>query len=177
MNATKLKKAEQWATTVTDGLGKPIDAGILRTVAALHALGINTSGSCEGHQKWGIGGPYIDTESVAGGKLRDTIFTYRKKHKFKKRLTLKLEALAEQARKENLKHAVKVLALLEEFYKNRNTTYENRIIMSFWSYDVVRLECQGSEINEGRKGATKLRALRAYQNEFRFFEKFLIAKK
>lgn len=176
MHATKLKKAEQWATTITDGLGKPIDPGILQTVVALHALGLNTSGSCEGHARWGTGGPYIDTESKVGGALRNEIFEYRKKNKFKKELTAKLEAMADQARKENIKHAAKVLALLELFYKNRKTLYEARITMSFWSYNVVRLECQGSEINGSRRGAKKLSALRTYQKEFKDFTRFLLSQ-
>lgn len=176
MNIVKLKKAQAWATTITDGLGKPIDPGIFDTVVALHALGFHTSGSCAGHAQWGIGGPYIDTESEAGNTLRNTIFAYRKKNTFQKELTKKLEDLASQARKENLKHAAKVLALLELFYKNRKTLYETRITMSFWSYNVVRLECQGSEINGSRKGAKKLKALRAYQKEFKDFTEFLLSQ-
>lgn len=176
MNATKLQKARAWAATVTDSLGKPIDAGVFDTVAALRALGFNTSGSCEGHKKWGIGGPYIDTESQIGAELRNKIFVYRKENKFKKELTKKLETLADRARRENLKHAAKILTLLESFYKSRKTSYETRIIMSFWSYNVVRLECQGSEINLARRGVRQLNALRAYQKEFADFTKFLLTQ-
>lgn len=174
MNAVKLKKAREWAGAVTDGLGKPIDVGIIDTVAALHALGFNTSGSCAGHLKWGTGGPYIDTESKIGAELRNQIFLYRKKNQFKKALTTKLEKLGDRARKENLKQANKILALLELFYKKRNVPYENRIVMSFWSYNVVRLECQGSEINGNRKGLKKQKSLQAYQHEFKVFKNFLL---
>jgi len=35
---------------ITDAMGKPIEAGIMETIVALNALGINTSQSCEGHE-------------------------------------------------------------------------------------------------------------------------------
>ncbi len=57
-----------WAETIkrlrhtVDKLGKPIDTGILETVAVINMLGIETRASCEGHLDWGLPYPWVDLQ-------------------------------------------------------------------------------------------------------------------
>ena len=44
----------------SDALGYPIEAGIKEIVIALNAIGLNTTGSCEGHTDWGRITPWVD---------------------------------------------------------------------------------------------------------------------
>lgn len=44
---------------ITDGLGMPVDEKIKKTVIALRMMRVNTSGSCEGHTKWGLPYPWV----------------------------------------------------------------------------------------------------------------------
>src|SRR5689334_15403267 len=45
---------------VTDRLGKGIDPGIFETVVMLNAIGLVTTGSCEGHEQEGSPAPWVD---------------------------------------------------------------------------------------------------------------------
>lgn len=45
---------------VKDGLGKPLDKGIVHAVAILQLAGFDTVGSCEGHADWGLPWPWVD---------------------------------------------------------------------------------------------------------------------
>src|SRR6266571_1101863 len=64
-----MRRKQEWqdltdkVSRITDKLGKPVDPGILETVAALNALGIPTTASCEGHVDWGTEAPWIDIAS------------------------------------------------------------------------------------------------------------------
>lgn len=175
MNATKFKKAEQWAASVTDALGKPIDAGILQTVSALHALNIHTIGSCEGHMGWGIAGPWVDILSPAGVQVQDKIMAFRHKTKDKVDIPNHLVRLRDAVMRSNFLYTEKVLRLLEQFYRSRKTSYQCRIIAEYRFDGGVRLMCQGSEPNTHRSKAIKLTNLKKYQKEFKDFTQFLLA--
>lgn len=49
-----------FARRLVDGMGCPIDEGILKAVVALNLLGLPTSQSCEGHLDGGHPYPWID---------------------------------------------------------------------------------------------------------------------
>lgn len=53
-------EAEAFARRLTDGMGYPIDEGILHTVVTLNLLGLCTSQSCEGHLDGGLPYPWLD---------------------------------------------------------------------------------------------------------------------
>src|SRR5579885_3774271 len=57
------QEAEAWARRITDGMGCPIDEGILETVVVFHLLGIPTCQSCEGHLHEGLPYPWVDFET------------------------------------------------------------------------------------------------------------------
>jgi hypothetical protein len=45
---------------IVDALGRPVDPGICEMVVALHAHGVHTLASCEGHLDHGVAAPWID---------------------------------------------------------------------------------------------------------------------
>jgi hypothetical protein len=56
----RLKELEN----VVDGLGHPIEDGIKEAVVALNMLQFPTSGSCEGHDDWGLPTPWVQMEAA-----------------------------------------------------------------------------------------------------------------
>lgn len=56
-------EAETFARRLVDGMGCPIDEGILQTVVALNLLGLRTSQSCEGHLDGGLPYPWLDFQT------------------------------------------------------------------------------------------------------------------
>ena len=69
-----LDEARKQVIRLTDKLGNPIDPGILDLVTVLRLLGINTTGSCEGHLGRFTSGPYIMFQSPLAKKLCDEIW-------------------------------------------------------------------------------------------------------
>jgi len=62
-SSTSWEDAEAFARCITDGMGYPIDDGILETVVALNLLGLRTCQSCEGHLDDGLPYPWVDFET------------------------------------------------------------------------------------------------------------------
>src|SRR6266700_6454397 len=54
-----LQHLTEHLSLVTDTLGKPIDPGIFELVVLLNALGMKTTGSCEGHFER-LASPWVD---------------------------------------------------------------------------------------------------------------------
>lgn len=163
----KLADAGEWVKTVRDRLEKPIDKGIVDLVIVLRALGITTTMSCEGHPAWGTGGPYVDIEDPKAATLMHKFIRYKK-------LPPEADKVFEERNKLNMKYAPIVLALLEQFYKTRSVSAEDRIILKL--QQDIRIENQGSEINLFRTRAERVKHLKRYQKEFKAFTKFLYTK-
>ena len=53
------KDLYKYFSHVIDGIGTPIDAGIIDVVVGLNAVGVNTQASCEGHLDHGNAHPWI----------------------------------------------------------------------------------------------------------------------
>jgi hypothetical protein len=53
------ERTGQEVAELTDGLGMHIDPGIRDAVTALRLLGLRTEASCEGHDSWGVGAPWV----------------------------------------------------------------------------------------------------------------------
>jgi hypothetical protein len=170
----KLAAAAAWAKTVTDGLGKPIDAGIKPAVIALRALGLNTTMSCEGHMDHGIAGPWVDIFAPGGVQVQDKIMAFRRKVGEHKELPARLIRLREGAVPANFRYAARVLALLEQFYRHRSVPFQTKIILEYWMDGEVRLLCQGAIPNAHRSRKLKAVNLKKYQQEFKVFTKFLM---
>lgn len=60
---TSWQDAEALVRRMTDGMGCPIDEGILETVVVFNVLGVPTCQSCEGHLDEGLPYPWIDFET------------------------------------------------------------------------------------------------------------------
>jgi hypothetical protein len=54
------QQAIAFTNSLTDDLGRPLDEGIKKPVAALYLLGVKTSASCQGHSDHGLSYPWID---------------------------------------------------------------------------------------------------------------------
>lgn len=54
------KEAMALARRLVDGVGQPLDEGIVETVVALNLLGFRSSASCEGHLDGGVPAPWVD---------------------------------------------------------------------------------------------------------------------
>jgi hypothetical protein len=57
------EEAEAFARRITDGLGCPIDEGMVEIVVAFNLLGLPTCQSCEGHLDDGLPYPWVDFET------------------------------------------------------------------------------------------------------------------
>ncbi|HLZ62234.1 MAG TPA: hypothetical protein VKR06_35255 [Ktedonosporobacter sp.] len=57
------EQAEAFTRRITDGMGSPLDEGIVETVVAFNLLGLRTCQSCEGHLDDGLPYPWVDFET------------------------------------------------------------------------------------------------------------------
>lgn len=105
---TKFEQIKKEMLAKEDKLGQKIDSGILDLVVSLNCLGFNTDSSCEGHLKdKGIFFPWViiieDDSKNNNSQLQDFHFL-------------------------NLDKQYQLIKLLSEFYKERTTAYEHRLI-------------------------------------------------
>jgi hypothetical protein len=168
----RLDEARAEVETIGDALGKPIDEGIKEGIAVFRALGINTTGSCEGHENWGTGAPYIDIESKETEVLFKKIESLPKPEdpdaENPERDTIRREIL-----KKNLEERKKLIPLLDEFYRDRPTLYETRLHISGLGNGWGRLENQGVDFQDTETDmAKKKEALSRFQYEMQEFLAF-----
>lgn len=168
----RAEKESAWESTtadiekITDKLGKKIDAGIKDTIVGLKLCGIHTTGSCEGHaDNRGTGAPYIDVESENIEKLEDDLKTV--KNESEARLIVDIIS------KENLAEQEKFVALLEEFYKDRQSSYRVRLSIQNRARNRSRLESQGTALQKVEQDGSRKKHLEEYQAEMRAFSEFL----
>lgn len=119
---------------LVDGLGKPIDAGILETVTALRAWGFVTTGSCEGHPDHGTPHPWVDISRDAATRRR---LTKERNELFED------QALREVDQPLSLE-ANRLVALLEQFYGEHQVAfYRVTLVVRRGLPFVMRLEPAG----------------------------------
>jgi hypothetical protein len=152
---------------VTDGLGKKIDQGIFETVVALNALGIDTTGSCEGHINWGIAAPWVDIDPPGDVEtLRDQMRVVSKEEarKISDHLGIKQCILFQSISK-----------LLDQFYgqSRGHIPYDRMIIPHPWAAGRIRLESIGLETQAIVPDEIKAQKLQVYQAEMHDFTTFL----
>ena len=66
----RLQKIREEIENIADFTGRGIDENIKEQVSVLHALGFNTTNSCEGHIDHGVPYPFIDIEAPDKPKWR-----------------------------------------------------------------------------------------------------------
>lgn len=121
---------------ITDSLGKGIDEKIKETVAAFLAHGFTTSASCEGHIDHGLPYPWVEVyalEPVGWREAEDD----RKKQ------------LEQEWRRKNLEQQLRMIAFLEEFYRERETPFDARLIPNrIGAFGGFRVQSLGAKITE-----------------------------
>lgn len=192
---TSEQKEQEWeemaarVDKVTDGLGKPVDAGIKEAVIVLNLSGFGTSASCEGHLAWGVGGPWVDIvpQGIEGllDRYHHALVAIDKAHKQEKtkEQSQHLEALYEEMRgihkeaEEPLSTlGSKLLTCLAAFYQDRLIPYERMLVFhpSAMNY---RLECYGAYLEKKIADLPpRAETLLGYQEEMRAFTAFLKAR-
>ena len=161
---------------IGDRLGKGIDEGVREGVALFIANNINTTGSCEGHDDWGTGGPYIDIRS----KEIETLYEQLDKlpeNETSDETDPKREEIRNQILKLNLEERRKIIPLFEEFYKDRNVPYDVKLHISSLGNGWSRLENQGVEFQSIETDDSKKKEnLKRFQEEMKNFIAFLKEK-
>jgi hypothetical protein len=137
------EEAEAFAWRLVDGMGCPIDEGILHTVVTLNLLGLRTSQSCEGHLDGGLPYPWLDfqTEECPDWYEQAQEDACREGQSVEKEeaATDRLMTLVAAYHHENPLYT-QLTTLLETFYKSRIQTPEEwRIIVRFLHPGYYRL--------------------------------------
>jgi hypothetical protein len=140
---------------VGDALGKGIDSGILETVVALNALGINTRQSCEGHMKYGVASPWVDVENSDQKKIKlgldEAEKVYRMAEELEKtkgirdpevrKLYDKYHDIRNKVVIINLRVVKKLMGLLEGFYCERFVAFDRGLYIRTFGDGGGRLRC------------------------------------
>lgn len=99
MSAERLRRwreLEQVVNEMADKLGLSIDEGIKEAVVALHAHGLETSQSCEGHDDHGAALPFVAVEADEPEGWYESEPLKRKWKEENERLAARLAELVEQ---------------------------------------------------------------------------------
>ncbi|MFH1129559.1 MAG: hypothetical protein V1686_02380 [Patescibacteria group bacterium] len=153
----RIKDIERQVDEIADKLGMPIDKEIKDAVVALNVWGIPTSQSCEGHlQEKGASFPWIEVYAPEPGGWEEG------GEKEKEWIV------------ENLKHRVKTMELLEEFYKDRETPFDAKLNFSnIGIYGGFRIQSMSVERMPIISDVEQKEKLLIYQKEMNDFAKFL----
>jgi len=160
----KLTTKQRWQTMerevnqITDRLGKRVDTGIKHTVTLLRLFQLPTSGSCQGHLKWGLPYPWVDINEPEPSRWK----TNRK--------------IKSVWGKRNLNHAKNLLQLLTEFYEQQDSPLDAHLILDLCNFAGFRLQSLGANINPIWTKQQKQQKLALYQKEMRDFTVFLKQK-
>lgn len=174
-------RIEQLGNT-TDKLGTPVDNKIKLIVATLQALGFITTASCAGHSDGRT--PWVDISSQIGtGFLNSKTFSnlLDKIEKCPTRIELQREynELCKEPCLANVREGVKLLELLNKFYKVRSQDEDIRLVLEVTGWQGlggIRIRSQGDQFvvlkNEQDKGIW----LKQSRDEMNEFAKFLFSE-
>src|SRR5689334_3564810 len=162
-----------------DKLGKPVDAGIVETVALLNMLNISTTASCEGHLEHGTGAPWVDLASkhpqaqisiaeMNSEALRKAEMVENQKEKAA--IFEETHRIRREVKALHLQERQKLLCYLALFYQDRDVPYDQRLIIRPLGNDgKSRLESQGADCQEIAPLDIRAQKLREYQQEMQEF--------
>lgn len=194
--STKEQRQANWRimqerlSKVTDALGNPIDEGIMEPVVGLNLLNLNTIQSCAGHAdntQHGKAYPWIDVGGEPTEEI-DRLYEMAKEASKRNNEGASLEArdaawkerkgIADKIKavsmKQTIEESKKLLLQLQEFYANRQTPIEQRLVVTYLpDGSAARLQPQGAELQEIHDQATKERLLINFQEEMASFSAFL----
>lgn len=174
-------EVNQW----TDGLGKPIDAGIKEAVIALNLLGFKTRQSCEGHLDHGYPYPWVDFDlsSLEIDLIREEFRQLNSKIKNEENnrscdqnlLTSLRHQLFDihQKLSRAIDKSIEPLHLaLEKFYRNHSCAYENMLLVNKHGLIIV-LESNGADRFLSRTPSENKQKMSVYRKEMKDFADFL----
>jgi hypothetical protein len=182
---TALHEWRQHLAHLTDGRGKPIDPGILDTVAALNTLNIETTASCEGHLGWGCAGPWVDVQLPAPDQA--LILQYKKLEDRLDRLERRLQRgkSVDEAELASVQHTftplnsaierpmllatAQVVNLILDWYQQRGVVDVDAMLtvvdLNMHSGPGLRIQSQGVRLQDLRTREQQTERLGAYQSE------------
>lgn len=171
---------------LTDKLGTDVDAGIKDTVVALRLYDINTTGSCEGHIDRGSAAPWVSLAAPklvqpeaqrweALQKIQNLEESGAPEHETAAARTQEQE-IRRQIHAVNLREAVKLIPLLDEYYVDRRVPADRRLVIAFFANGRARLQSQGAVFQEVVSDDIRIVKLGEYQREVRDFAAFLKKK-
>lgn len=166
VHQTRLNAALDKIGGVSDKLGLGIDPGIRTAVAMLNHHGIHTVMSCEGHENWATGGPYIDIAAAGSHDNRKKLeeITNREEQ----------ESFWKAMYRETTDAGKKIVPILDEFYKGRDTAFSARLILVA-NRDSMRLESAGvAFLYYETDPSVKNKDLKLFQSEMNDFSDFLV---
>ncbi len=143
---------------ITDRLGKVIDEGIKETVIALRAIGFPTSQSCEGHTDRGLPYPWVDIKTPK----ESTLWWSAPAPEYEKLQELAILQLQK-----------KMLEFLAEFYEDRQTSFDARLVFEFTrkSFRVQSIGGRTLPLFSTEEQEKKIRLFRKEMNDFARFLK------
>ena len=153
--------------TVVDKLKMPIDAGIKETVATLKCTGFEPRASCEGHPERGVRAPWVDLSFMSEERRKQYADQIQEADSRDDK-----EKIRSEAKMEMLAGAERLMGLLDEFYRDKNTNFTRRLTMRFFP-DSVRLYSQGAELQDLHSPQGRKERLKEFQEEMADFAAFV----
>jgi len=155
---------------ITDSLSKGVDEGIKESVCAFLVHGFTTTGSCEGHinekgeEHRGLPYPWIEVYASEPQGWKEAEGEEK-------------ERLEQEWRIKNLKQQKKMMGFLEEFYQERETPFDAKLVFkNIGAFGGFRVQSFGAEITVILSPEEKQQKLSLYQKEMRDFSEFLKKK-
>jgi hypothetical protein len=143
---------------LTDRNGKGLDADIRETIAALWLYHFPTTGSCEGHIDWGLPCPWIDISEPEQAGWRDN------------------DDLCAAWKRTNLVQQKRMLELLVDFQRNRDTPFDIRLTIEAFGFGKFRLQCLANNIADVLSPSEKQLKLAQARVEMTNFTEYLKLK-
>jgi hypothetical protein len=169
----ELEKEKSWeeivarVNQIVDGRGMGVDEGIKETVAVFLVHGFTTISSCEGHltkegeEERGLPYPWVEVYAPEPEGWKDA----EGKEK---------ERLEQEWRIKNFEQQRKMMGFLEEFYKERETPFDARLVFDrVGELGGFRVQSFGAQMTAILSPEEKKRKLLLYQKEMKDFTEFL----
>ncbi len=176
------KEMSDRMSTVTDKLGKGIDAGIMDLVVVLNLLEFPTAMSCEGHLEWGTYAPWVDIEDQSEAirqksrEMTDLFKVARDAYQHGEPSSTLFDQ-AHQARREaifpQLQLQQRLLNYLSSFYMDRSVPVDRHLVIQTFGIGRIRLQSQGAPLQEIAPAERRAQKLVEYQQEMQAFTDFL----
>ncbi|NCQ56024.1 hypothetical protein COT86_00635 [Candidatus Collierbacteria bacterium CG10_big_fil_rev_8_21_14_0_10_43_36] len=183
------KKWEELANKfkeTTDKMGMRIDSGIFDLVVTLNALDFPTSASCWGHLERGVASPWLDfqpkltpeiqTKKEEAKSLWAEVKKKESEGKAKTEIVKMLDEhhkLEKEVNKPMLLLAEELLKLLNDFYKDHSNEAEVTLVLRKIGNSAIRLESQGSIVQEVKPQLVKEENLLKYRSEMEKFSEYI----